>query len=470
MSQTFRPNSLALAVALAFPLAAFADSAARIEFSVGDVRALAADGSSRVVARGTELASGDTVDTGSGRAQMRFSDGSFVSLQPQTQFRIDKYAYAGKPDEDRGFFSLIKGGLRTITGLVGKVNRSNYKLTTSVATIGIRGTEFSVAYGNSINVTTGAGAVDVCNDAGCLTVADGESAYVANENTMPVIIEVKTDLPPPPPSKLEGIPPLLRDDNMFTMNEDRTSDGTLTALQDLPLPELKSGDGYYVYGDYADQYGGYGGYGGIVTLHGVTAQIVSGALKSADDGDGGLLETTSVQESHQDGIIGWGRWATASCTGFSCSGDAIADLHYVVGVPTPDLAALGGVTASYALSGATVPTTAGGAPGGSVTGSLTADFNNYGMSVNMGVTVSAVTFGVTGSGSINSGNASFSGSFNSCSGCTNSPPSGSFNGFFAGPAAERAGLVYGFDSGVGGIGKVSGAAVFTRGANVAPGI
>jgi hypothetical protein len=30
--------------------------------------------------------------------------------------------------------------------------------------------------------------------------------------------------------------------------------------------------------------------------------------------------------------------------------------------------------------------------------------------------------------------------------------------------------VYGFDSGVAGIGKVSGAAVFTRGANVAPGI
>ena len=466
MSQSFRPNRLALAIALAFPLAAFAESAARIEFSVGEVRALAADGSSRVLARGAELASGDTVDTGSGRAQMRFTDGSFVSLQPQTQFRIDKYAYAGKPAEDRGFFSLIKGGLRTITGLVGKVNRSNYKLTTSVATIGIRGTEFSVAYGNSINVTTGDGAVDVCNDAGCLTVSDGESAYVANENTMPVIIEVKTDLPPPPPSKLEGIPPLLRDDNMFTMTEDRTSDGTLTALQDLPT-ELKSGSGYYVYGDYGDQYGGYGG---TVTLRNVTTQIVSGALKSADDGDGGLLDTTTVQESHQDGIIGWGRWAFATCTGFSCSGDAIENLHYVVGMPTPDLAALGGVTASYALSGATVPTTAGGAPGGAVTGSMTANFTNYSMSVNMGVTVSAVTFGVTGSGSINSGNASFAGAFNSCSGCANSPPSGSFNGFFAGPAAERAGLVYGFDSGVGGIGKVSGAAVFTRGANVSPGI
>ena len=37
-------------------------------------------------------------------------------------------------------------GLRTITGLVGRSNRDNYKVTTAVATIGIRGTEYTGAF------------------------------------------------------------------------------------------------------------------------------------------------------------------------------------------------------------------------------------------------------------------------------------------------------------------------------------
>ncbi len=468
MSQTFTPARLALAIAAAFPISALADNAARVEFTAGEVRAVAADGSSRPLARGAQLVSGDTVDTGSGRAQMRFTDGSLVSLQPQTQFRIDQYAFAGKASEDRGFFSLLKGGLRTITGLVGKGNRSNYKLTTSVATIGIRGTEFSVVYGNSINVTTGDGAVDICNDGGCLTLEDGQSAYVASQDTMPVIVEVKTDLPPPPPTNAGGVEPPLRDD-IFLVAEERDEEGGLVVLGGInpTAPSLQSGDGYYVYGQYTDQYGGYGG---VVTLSGVTATIDGDVLTSADDGDGGLLTKTSLAEAHQDGIIGWGRWATAACANFSCDGADIVDMHYVVGAPTPDLAALGGISATYNLSGYTTPTSSGGAPGGVVSGTMQADFTNYGMSVDLGVSVSAVTFNVSGTGSISSGNATFSGSIGNCTGCSINPPSGGFHGFFAGPAAERAGMVYEFDSGVAGINKVSGAAVFTRGASVAPGI
>ena len=52
---------------------------------------------------------------------------------------------------------------------------------------------------------------------------------------------------------------------------------------------------------------------------------------------------------------------------------------------------------------------------------------------------------------------------NAVTGETASPDqSGSFHGFFAGAGAERAGMVYTFDSGIGGINKVSGAAVFTQ--------
>lgn len=126
------------------------------------------------------------MDTGSGRTQLRFTDGSMVSLQPQTQFRIDAYEYReGPAGSEKGFFSLLKGAMRTITGAIGKTDRKNYRLDTAVATIGIRGTEYAVAYGNSITVTTNSGLIEICNNAGCLLVEAGQSAFVPDANTSP---------------------------------------------------------------------------------------------------------------------------------------------------------------------------------------------------------------------------------------------------------------------------------------------
>ena len=60
---------------------------------------------------------------------------------------------------------------------------------TAVATIGIRGTEYAVAYGRSITVTTNSGLVEVCNNAGCLLVEAGQSAYVPDANTAPAFTQ-----------------------------------------------------------------------------------------------------------------------------------------------------------------------------------------------------------------------------------------------------------------------------------------
>lgn len=163
-----------------------AAGAARVDFSIGDVVAVQPDGIRRPLQRGAEVAAGETVDTGSGRGQLRFTDGSMVSLQPRTQFRIDAYEFKGQADgNEKGFFSLLKGALRTITGAIGKADRKAYRLDTAVATIGIRGTEYAVAYGNSITVTTNSGLIEVCNNAGCLLVEAGQSAYVPDINTLP---------------------------------------------------------------------------------------------------------------------------------------------------------------------------------------------------------------------------------------------------------------------------------------------
>jgi hypothetical protein len=180
------PGSFLFLLLAALSGGCLAAGAAKVDFAIGEVVALQADGTRRALARGAEVNSGETVDTGSGRTQLRFSDGAMVSLQPQTQFRIDAYEFKGATDgSEKGFFSLLKGAMRTITGAIGKADHKAYRLDTAVATIGIRGTEYAVAYGKSITVTTNSGLIEVCNNGGCLLVEAGQSAYVPDANTPP---------------------------------------------------------------------------------------------------------------------------------------------------------------------------------------------------------------------------------------------------------------------------------------------
>lgn len=184
-----------------------AAEAAKVDFAVGEVAAIQPDGMRRPLARGAKVSPGDTVDTGPGRAQLRFTDGAMVSLQPQTQFRIDAYEFKGQADGgEKGFFSLLKGAMRTITGAIGKTDRKAYRLDTAVATIGIRGTTYSVTYGNSITVNTVEGAVEACNNGGCLVVGAGQSAYVKDIDTAPVFLGGGSQPPEgaPPPAAPQG--------------------------------------------------------------------------------------------------------------------------------------------------------------------------------------------------------------------------------------------------------------------------
>ncbi len=74
------------------------------------------------------------VVTGShGRAQIRFRDGALISLQPESRFRIDQYAYGEA--KQRGFYSLLEGTLRAISGAIGKKNPDDFRLDTPTATI-----------------------------------------------------------------------------------------------------------------------------------------------------------------------------------------------------------------------------------------------------------------------------------------------------------------------------------------------
>jgi hypothetical protein len=178
----------------------FAAEAAKVEFVWGTAFALSASGEKNELTKGSSIQVGDTVVSEDARLQLRFTDGGFVSLAPHSEFRVNAYSYSGKPDGTEHIsMELLKGGLRTIDGLIGKAVQAAYELKTSVATMGIRGTEYTVVYGEGVSGTVSAGAIAVCNAGGCIDVARGQSYFVANIQTKPVYISKPAFLAPPQP-------------------------------------------------------------------------------------------------------------------------------------------------------------------------------------------------------------------------------------------------------------------------------
>lgn len=109
----------------------------------GRVSAADASGASRELKKNDVVQVGDTVRTDPGAyVVIEFVDGAKATIRPKSELRIDQYAY--KSGNDGAVVNLIKGGLRAITGSIAQERPESYKVKTNVATLGVRGTEFSL--------------------------------------------------------------------------------------------------------------------------------------------------------------------------------------------------------------------------------------------------------------------------------------------------------------------------------------
>lgn len=99
------------------------------------------DGREQPLSSGTQLRAGDLIRTGAdGEVHLAFIDGALMSVRKNTQLRISAYAYE-PPTRFAAAFELIRGTVRSITGLVARVSPSDYRIQTRLATIGVRGTD-----------------------------------------------------------------------------------------------------------------------------------------------------------------------------------------------------------------------------------------------------------------------------------------------------------------------------------------
>jgi hypothetical protein len=179
-----------------------------------------ADGAVRILALNALVESGDTLMTEKGTyALVKFIDSSAITIKPSTTFKVVEFSFdAEAPLGDRASFELIKGGVRSVSGVLGKRSRDRFEMKTASASIGVRGTTFiadlvppsapsaptapsgpGMPPGLYVHVLDGA--IQVSNPGGTSGLAAGQFGFVPNSTVPPVIVPQNPGLSfSPPPS------------------------------------------------------------------------------------------------------------------------------------------------------------------------------------------------------------------------------------------------------------------------------
>ncbi|PPD53656.1 MAG: hypothetical protein CTY10_08395 [Methylotenera sp.] len=490
--------SFVAACMLVSPLT-FAKSVGTVTFKTGNPTITHADKTTSAAEKNTVLNAGDTIDTGNGRLQLSLIDGGKVSLQPNTVYKINKYEFSGKEDgSEYAFTELVKGGLRTVSGLIGHKNRDRYQLKTAVATIGIRGTEFTVNfYNNQLLMTTNHGSVDVCNQGGCLNALSGITIGVAGIGAAPKFSKTAAvaAVTPPATTKLafaandritDTGTPLVIANSVAAMipvtgpgNNPGTDPGNNPGAGDDDDDDIY--DALFVLTQESNGLHDNGTLSGSVVLD--TNNRITEILD--DNSQVNYSFNNALGDVYQDQYVTLGLSSGVATNSLNVSTNLI-DFQGIVGqfTDSSNLLNLASLTTpvTYNVLGSTGATAVTNTLGiisattgssNAVTGNLTVNFNTLAFGYNLNnIAVSNNTFSITGSGlSLTAGNSTFNatGTVTETSGalpnlltcllsCTGNLSGGNVvQGAFFGPNAERAGLQYSFTTTT--IGNVTGSVV-----------
>lgn len=169
---------------LTAPLAACADAqdlarAGFVNAVENEAEIVSATGTIKAVI-GTAINMKDELRTGpNGRLQVTFRDNTVLTLGENASVVVDTYVY--DPDKSTGeaVLQATRGAFRFVTGRLKEMKEKRIAVSTPVADIGIRGTEF---WGGPIDAKYGilllAGEVVVSNQAGSVTLTPGQGTDI----------------------------------------------------------------------------------------------------------------------------------------------------------------------------------------------------------------------------------------------------------------------------------------------------
>ncbi|MBL8518576.1 MAG: FecR domain-containing protein [Betaproteobacteria bacterium] len=406
----------------AVALPAWAQSIGRVLVASGEVTVVRGSTTQPATA-GLALQVGDRVRTGAaGTTQLWFTDTSIVALRNGSDFVVERYSFTNSLT-DNLVFNLVRGGYRTVAGLIGVQDRKAYQIKTKMATLGRRGTQYGIVYceqdcplpegGLAPDGLYGGvydGRVSVANNTPEVVFGRDEYFYIASINSIPQPLlgppaffadrlaglakNAQKPATEPPASASSASAPTsdvapssAPTPPAYTATENRVGGGTpavVARATEFPLPRA------FLNGLHVGQPGGVQtrGGGGILnpgtllvdTINGLPAMIrvVNGTF-------GAVVGSAGIDMQGSDATSGvvWGRWINGIGTAsllvppFSPNPSGpFTGFHYMYGTPTTDtvIAAKSGF-ATYADIGGTTPTSSNGETAtGFAFGPLSIDF------------------------------------------------------------------------------------------------
>ena len=176
----------------------YAAIAGQVQFVNGVVQRVTEAGKKHIIQKGDAVNEGDTLTTApTASVQIKMQDGGFIAVRPDTSLKIDSFVFNGQQDgTESSFFTLLKGGFRAITGLIGQINKPSYRINTATATLGIRGTDhetFVVTPGSLLAATEAIGTYNKVNlgettmttGKGTISVLPNQMGFVGAADQMP---------------------------------------------------------------------------------------------------------------------------------------------------------------------------------------------------------------------------------------------------------------------------------------------
>lgn len=385
--------------------------------------------------RGTEVNPGDLVITGAdGMAQLSMVDQARLSLRSNSQLRIEQYPV--EASQSGAVLNLLRGTLRSFTGLLTPASRMSYQMKTRVATVGIRGSGNIMNQSDDDTTTTN----HTIEGSHVVTGLEGNFApIITNPNqTVQVVVGQAPKIIPTPPSLLDAGKTMVGTGGGATASNTAANDAPAgPGTPPVTQPPVVGGNGLgytlvdatanlgadpvnlqnvsvafngTTFSDQAVPTGislengamrGYTSYAG--TQSGTSLSVVGGSV--AD------LQTVTIGGST---TVVLGRFTGASGIQFSGSGSAVAGgVHFGyggAGFPAYLSDVLTG-TVSYTRAGATTPTNQFGTLGELTSAVLNVNFTARTLNAAIGIAMPATGTSAGGNWTLQANNVPFS--FNS---------------------------------------------------------
>ena len=192
---------LAATVLLALPALAAASGAV---VSIEGKAALERGKESLNVVEALPVQPGDTLTVRpQSKVQLQFDDDSLFTVPGAAVLRVDAFDHP-KAGPGKAVYTLVDGGLRTITGRISKNAQDTYELHTDLATITVKGSAYAAVRCRKacagakpgLYVRADKGLITVGNGAGKLQLRPGEVGYVESPEAAPTRVQQSPFLDP----------------------------------------------------------------------------------------------------------------------------------------------------------------------------------------------------------------------------------------------------------------------------------